>query len=134
VGERRPVAVEDRQARRERVRGIELADESTAAVGNLGVVVAPARQAGSRFEHQHLEIVLVAEEHDVGRKIQALGEYFHPIAGRDDDVLAVSGVEVDGFDGDAVRVETDRIGYVGGDRSGRKSGSPDKQRDRGRAS
>src|SRR5262249_38133872 len=122
-GELVAVAVEYREARRERIVRVELA-----YARDLGGVVAAAREAGSGLEHPHLENVLVAEEGDVGREIQALREHFHLVAVRDDDVLAVSWVELDGFDG------TDRVGYIGGDRRQRESGSPDKKRDRSRAS
>ena len=61
--------------------------------------VADAGQRGAGLRHVHLELMLVAFERDVGREIQAFREDFDLVAGRNEDVVTVSRIELDVLSG-----------------------------------
>src|SRR5713101_8558842 len=82
--------VEDQDVGCERVGGRELTpDDSTR------FVVAPARQAVPRLQHEHLETVPVAAKRDGSREVQVALEDRDREARRHDDIFAITGVEED---------------------------------------
>src|SRR6185312_13520521 len=106
-----PAAVENQNIRREWIVRSEPA--SVAVVADP--VVALARQASAGFEHVGLEVLLVADERNVGREVQAFCEDFDLEASRDNDVFTVAGIVENAF---TFAVLIDAVGPRG-DRNGR---------------
>jgi hypothetical protein len=91
----RTVVVEDHDVGRKRV----VRSEAGRVAVVAHAVIAFTRQAGAGLQHIGFEIVLVADESDIGGEIQSLCENFDLESLRYDDVFAVAGVVVNAFPG-----------------------------------